>query len=171
MKRTITTMLLLGTFALAAEAQTLHVVVGRVTYDFPASQTGTMTYQDGTALTIMGKTFQVADITRMYVDQQDVTDNSITVSYQGEEASVTVAGNVARYVTPTVSGAHVSLEQSDEVGEATCGEITYALSGASTDGSFAMTGSTRLRSSSTALHSPTPRPQSTYRTASVSASA
>lgn len=141
MKRTITTMLLLGTLTLAAEAQTLHVVVGRVTYDFPATQTGTMTYQDGTALTIMGKTFQVADITRMYVDQQDVTDNSVTVSYQGAEASVTVAGNVARYVTPTVSGAHVSLEQSDEVGETTCGEITYALSGASTDGSFALTGS------------------------------
>ena len=134
-------MLLLGTLALTAEAQTLHVVVGRVTYDFPAAQTGTMTYQDSTALTIMGKTFQVADITRMYVDQQDVTDNSVTVSYQDAEASVTVAGNVARYVTPTVSGAHVSLVQSDEVDETTCGEITYALSGASTDGSFAMTGS------------------------------
>lgn len=141
MKRILTSISLLGSLALGAEAQTLHVVVGRVTYDFPAAQTGNMTYKDGTSLAIMGKTFAVADISRMYVDQSEVTDNSVTVSYQGSEASVTVAGNVARYVTPAVSGAHVSLLQGDEVGDATCGEITYALSGTSSDGSFALTGS------------------------------
>jgi hypothetical protein len=50
---------------------------------------------------------------------------------------VTVAGNVAQYVTPTVSGAHVSIAQSDELAE----EITYTLSGTSNDGEFYMSGS------------------------------
>lgn len=141
MKRILTTMLLLGSLALGAEAQTLHVVVGQVTYDFPATQAGAMTYHDGTSLTIMGKTFALTDVTRIYVDQGEVTDNSVTINYQGAAASVTVAGNVARYVTPMVSGAHVSVVQSSEVGDATCGEITYALSGETTDGAFVLTGS------------------------------
>ncbi len=141
MKRILTTLFLSVSLSLCAEAQTLHVVVGQVTYDFPAAQTGDMTYQDGTTLTIMGRTFDVADITRMYVDQSDVSDNTVTVSYQGATASVAVAGNVARYVEPTLIGAHVSISQSADVDDATCGEITYALSGASADGSFALDGS------------------------------
>ena len=39
--------------AITAMAQTLNVQVGNVTYQFPASQTGEMTYNDGTTLTIL----------------------------------------------------------------------------------------------------------------------
>ena len=63
------------------------------------------------------------------------------VEYAGETALVTVAGNVACYVTPTVSGAHVAIEQSSDVSGDTCGEITYSLSGWSDDGEFYMDGS------------------------------
>ncbi len=126
---------------LGAAAQTLNVVSGNVTYAFPATQTGTMTYQDGETLTIMGKTFSAADITRMYVDNSEVTDNSVGVSYSGTTATVTVAGNVAQYVTPTITGAHVSIVQSSEVSDDVCGEITYTLAGSSTDGEFTMEGS------------------------------
>lgn len=125
----------------AATAQTLNIVVGSVTYAVPASQAGDMTYQDGATLTVMGKTLQVSDITRMYVDNSAVTDNSVTVEYDGSGASVLVAGNVMRYIDATVSGAHVSVAQSADVSDETCGEITYALSGASTDGEFYMEGS------------------------------
>ncbi len=141
MNRIITTLLLSGTMAVSAGAQTLNVVVGQVTYAFPATQTGYMPYQNGNTLTVMGKSFSVDDITRMYVDYSDVTDNSVTVSYQGTEAAVVVAGNVARYVQPTLSGAHVSIVQSDEVSDTTCGEIVYTLSGTSADGAFVMEGS------------------------------
>lgn len=128
--------------ALAAEAQTLNVVVGNVTYAIPAAEAGDMTYDaDGNSLTIMGRTFGIADITRMYVDDTAVTDNGVAISFDGTQASVVVAGNVARYVVPSVSGAHVTIDQSGEVGDATCGEITYALSGTSTDGSFTLNGS------------------------------
>ena len=122
---------------IAATAQTLNVKVGSVVYQFPASQAGDMTYSDGTTLTIMGKAFTLSDISSMTIDNTEVTDNSIGVAYDGSSALVTVAGNVAQYVTPTVSGAHVSIAQSDDLTE----EITYTLSGTSTDGEFYMSGS------------------------------
>ena len=122
---------------IAAGAQTLNVKVGSVTYQFPASQTGEMTYANGETVTIMGKTFTLTDITAMTVDNSKVSDGTIGVSYDGSTASVTVAGNVAQYVTPTVSGAHVSIAQSDNLAE----EITYTLSGTSADGEFYMSGS------------------------------
>ena len=100
-----------------------------------------MTYTQGKQLTVMGKTLDLSDITRMYVDQSDVEDNTVVVSYSGSVAKVVVAGNVAQFVQPTVSGANVELTQSDAVGDDVCGEITYVLSGASTDGSFTLNGS------------------------------
>lgn len=121
----------------SAWAQTLNVNVGNVTYQFPASQTGEMTYADGTTLTIMGKVFTISDITSISIDKSEVTDNTVSVAYNGTSATVTVAGNVAQYLTPTVSGAHVSIAQSDDLAE----EITYTLSGTSSDGEFYMSGS------------------------------
>ena len=64
-------------------------------------------------------------------------DNSVTVSYNGSTATVTVDDNVAQYLTVTQSGAHVSIAQSSAVAE----EITYTLTGTSTDGEFYMSGS------------------------------
>ena len=124
----------------AAGAQTLNVQVGNVTYLFPAAKTGEMTYDNGTAVTIMGKTFALSEIDAMTVDNTNVTDNSVGVSYDGTTATVTVAGNVAQYVTPTVNGAHVTIDQTntDAVDD---DEITYTLSGTTADGEFALSGS------------------------------
>lgn len=69
--------------SLGTAAQTLNVVVGEVTYKIPASQAGSMDYADGSRLTILGKTFQLKEVTRMYVDHSDVTDNSVNVTYNG----------------------------------------------------------------------------------------
>ena len=57
---------------IVAGAQTLNVQVGDVTYQFPAAQTGDMTYSNGTTLTIMGKEFAISDITGMVVDKSEV---------------------------------------------------------------------------------------------------
>ena len=121
---------------IAATGQTLNVKMGSVTYQFPSSQTGDMTYADGQTVTIMGKTFSLDAIDAMTVDDSSVADGTIAVNYSGTAASVTVAGNVAQYVTPTVSGAHVSIVQSDDLDQ----EITYSLSGSSTDGEFYLSG-------------------------------
>lgn len=106
---------------MATMAQTLNVKVGSVTYQFPASQTGEMTYTDGTTLTILNKSFALSEITNMVVDDSNVTDNTVSVVYDGDAAQVTVAGNIAQYITPTISGAHVNIAQGSDVDE----EITY----------------------------------------------
>ena len=125
---------------MTAAAQTLNVTVGEVTYQFPAAQTGAMTFAGGSTLTIMGREFALSDISSMYIDETTVTDNLVSVVYNGTSATVTVAGNVAQYVTPTVSGAHVTIAQSNTAAVDN-DEITYQLSGSSTDGEFALSGS------------------------------
>ena len=121
---------------ITAMAQTLNVKIGSVTYQFPASQTGDMYYSDGSTLTIMGKTFTLSEIDAMTVDNAEVTDNTVSVIYDGTSASVVISGNVARHLTPTVNGAHVSIAQDDDLAS----EITYTLNGSSTDGEFYMSG-------------------------------
>ena len=61
----------------------------------------------------MGKTFSLSDIDAMTVDNAEVTDNRVTVEYESSSAKVYVAGNVAKYVSPTINGAHVTIAQSN----------------------------------------------------------
>lgn len=141
MKKMVMTIVMSAVMALGAYAQTLNVSIGNVTYAFPSADAGDMTYQNGSSLTIMGKTFDVSDVSKMTVDDSDVETGSVVVKYSGNEANVTIAGDVAQYVSATVSGAHVSIIQSADVSDTTCGEITYSLSGTSSDGEFYMEGS------------------------------
>ena len=119
------------------KAQTLNIEVGQVTYLFPAEQAGIMNYTDGSTLTVMDKVFALAEVGEMYVNETSVVDNTVSVVYNGGTATVFVAGNVAKYLIISVSGAHVNIAQSEDVAE----EITYTLSGSSTDGEFYMSGS------------------------------
>ena len=139
MKR-IATLLLAAVATVVAAAQTLNVQVGSVTYQIPAAEAGQMIYSDGASVTILNKVYALSDVTRMYVDASEVEANTVSVAYDGTAATVLVAGNIAQYVTPTVSGAHVTIAQSSEVSDDTCGEITYSLAGSSTDGSFTLEG-------------------------------
>ena len=118
-------------------AQTLNVQAGSVTYQFPAEQADVMSYSNGTTLTIMDKVFALAEVGSMYVNDAAVEDNTVNVVYNGSSAAITVAGNVAKYLTVSVSGAHVDIAQSEDLAE----EITYTLSGSSSDGEFYMSGS------------------------------
>ena len=118
-------------------AQTMNIRVGQVTYQFPAEQTDVMNYTDGSTLTVMNKVFALTEVEEMYVDGTTVVDNMVSVAYDESSAVVTVAGNVAAYLTISVNGAHVNIAQSEDVVE----EITYTLSGSSTDGEFYMSGS------------------------------
>ena len=138
MKKILT--ILSALLTITAGAQTLNVTVGNVIYQFPATQTGDMTFTDGTTLTVMGKSFTLADVAGIAVDDSEVTDNLVSIVYGASSATVYVAGNVAQYVTPSVSGAHVTITQSntDAVDN---DEITYQLSGSTTDGSLVLNGS------------------------------
>lgn len=61
----------------------------------------------------------------------------VTVVYNGDTATVTVDSSVMQYLTVTQQGAHVSIAQSSNLAS----EITYNLSGSSSDGGFYMSGS------------------------------
>ncbi len=126
---------------LTVGAQTLNVSVGNVTYQFPSTQTGDMTFSDGTTLTIMNKAFTLKEITGMSVDETSVTDNLVSIVYStSDKATVTIAGNVAQYVTASVDGNHVTITPTNT--DAVDGdEITYQLSGSTANGSLTMSGS------------------------------
>ena len=64
-------------------------------------------------------------------------NNTVEVVYNGDTAIVSVAENVTKYLTVTQQGAHVSIVQGSDLAS----EITYNLSGTSTDGGFYMAGS------------------------------
>jgi hypothetical protein len=98
-----------------AKAQTMNVSVGSVTDQYPASQTGEMTFIGGSVMSILGKNYNVSDITKMWTDETQVEDNEVNVVYDGNAALVYVAGNIAQYVTVSVSGAHVSITQSADI--------------------------------------------------------
>lgn len=118
------------------QAQTMNIVVGEVTYRIPAAEAGNMTYTDGTSLTVLGKTFSLSEVDRMYVDDTSVTPGSVSVVYNGSSAAVSVAGNCMQHLSVTASGATVSILQADGLTE----EVTYTLSGSSTNGSFYLDG-------------------------------
>ena len=62
---------------------------------------------------------------------------NVSVVYSGSAATVTADSIASQYLTITQSGAHVSIAQSDSLAT----EITYNLSGTSSDGEFYMSGS------------------------------
>ena len=112
--------------------QTMWVVTGDVSWAFTTEQLETITYSNGTSFTAQGKTFNVADVDQIYVDNTPVPDNTVKVTYNGNTAKVIVAGNIAKNMTASVNGAHVVALQDANVAE----EITYTLTGSSTNGSF-----------------------------------
>ena len=134
----ILTLVAVACMAITATAQTFNIQTGIVRTVVAAADAGEMTYSDGgKTLTVCGKSFSVSDISRMYTDNTTVVGSTVTIDYKGTTAEVIVAGDIARYLTITNEGAHISIVQSDDVTE----EITYTLSGTSSDGEFYMAGS------------------------------
>ena len=115
---------------------TLNVVESQTIFQIPAGQAGEMIYEDGQTLTILGRAFTLADISQMYIDDTEVKDSTVTVSYADDSAQILVAGNVAQYITVTANAAHVTLSLDGSLPF----EITYSLSGECSDGEFAMSG-------------------------------
>lgn len=137
----IFTLILSGLLTIfGVSAQTLHVENGSVSYNFPAAVAGEMTFGTN-SITVLGREMALVETTKMWVDETIVEDNVVIVSYSEGSAHVDISGNIANYVVADVVGGHVTITQSIDVSEATCGEITYRLSGVSTDGSFALAGS------------------------------
>lgn len=125
---------------LMTNAQSINFSNGSVVYNFPAEITGEMTFS-GESITVVNRIFDLSEWSQIKVNDEKLTDNTVTVEFSDSQAKVSIAGNIAQYVNASVEGSHVSLEQSDLVSESTCGEITYILSGNSSDGSLTLFGS------------------------------
>lgn len=124
-----------------AHAQTLSINCGNVSYLFDSSQTGVMNYSNASELTILGNKFKIKEIKSITTTDQSIADNTVSVVYGYSSASVKIAGNIAQYVNVDVEYGHVSIKQSSDVSDTTCGEITYVLSGDCTNGEFSLEGS------------------------------
>ena len=64
------------------------------------------------------------------------SDYGVNVVYSGDTATVSVGDSAAQYLTVSQQGAHVSIAQGSDLAT----EITYNLSGSSSDGGFYMEG-------------------------------
>ena len=125
--------------AISAGAQTLNIYTDHVKTAVTATA-DRLPYTDGTYVTICDKAFAISDIDSMVVDDVSVADNTILVEYSDDEAYVTIAGNIAKYITTEINGAHVAIIQSADVTE----ELTYTLQGSSSNGSFWMDGELKI---------------------------
>ena len=122
---------------IGAQAQTMNINQGSVTYAIPAAQAGQMPFAGGLTLDVGERTYTLNDITSITIDDSEVKAGTVGISYNGETAHVVIAGDLAPYVEATVKGAHVALTQAaDYQGE----EITYVLSGQTDNGSLWMDG-------------------------------
>lgn len=130
--------LMIGTSSLYAES--LLVGSNGINYSFNSEQTGVMEYADGSSVCIQGKTFPLSSVSSMRVTDNVVADNVVIIEYTEGNPEITVAGNIARYLDVTASGTHVTVAQSDDVADDSCGEISYILSGECSDGSFTLSG-------------------------------
>jgi hypothetical protein len=136
MKKNLFALIAAMAWGISGNAQVLKVVVGDVSYHIPATLAGDMLFNKGESVTILDKEYPLSDITEMTVEEGEVTPASVGITYAANGAHVTVSGDVARYLTVTVDGGNVSILQSDDLAD----EITYTLTGESSDGSFFMDG-------------------------------
>ena len=123
------------------DAQTLSITTGSGTKTYDAADltsSSPATFSNGTTMTIGSDTYTLSDITSAGAGTLDA--NEVHIIYNGSAATVIVASNIASYVSATVSGGHVTITQSNTA--AVDGdEITYVLSGTTTDGSLTLAGS------------------------------
>ena len=145
MRRTILSIVAL-VLTITTWGQTLKITTSSGTKEYQASQvtaSSPVTFAGGSTLTVTGDVFTISDITNMLVagsSSLDVEANTVNIVYNGSTATVTKADNISNYVTAEVSGAHVTITQTNT--EAIDNdEITYVLSGSTTDGSLTLDGS------------------------------
>ena len=144
MKRILFSVIVL-VLTIAAAGQTLKITTSSGTKEYQASQVTANSpayFTGGNTLTVGNDVFTISDITNMVVvsSTSDAEDNTVNILYNGSTATVTMADNVSNYVTAEVSGAHVTITQSNT--DAVDGdEITYVLSGSTADGSLTLDGS------------------------------
>lgn len=128
-------LVLVAASSLATSAQSLRLSQGEVTVVHSSANTGDMTFGSNSVI-IEGKEYTLDNGTTMEVTREGIDDNTVNIAYNGTTAKVTVAGNIARYLTINASEANVCILASEELQQ----PVAYNLSGTSSNGSFYMDG-------------------------------
>lgn len=128
-------LLFVAASSLAASAQSLRLSQGEVTVVHSSANTGDMVFGSN-SVTIEGKQYSLDNGTTLEVTKDGIDDNTVNIAYNGTAAKVTVAGNIARYLTINASAANVCILASADLQQ----HVAYNLSGTSANGSFYMDG-------------------------------
>lgn len=122
---------------LGGMAQTMKVVQGPVTTLIPSATADDIVFASGGAnFTVMGNTFSTASVSEILFDRSEVQPATLGVRYSESGAQVTVSADVAPLLHITVNGGHVAVLADAALDS----EVTYTLSGSSSNGSFWMDG-------------------------------
>ena len=130
--------------AQSEKTQVLNVYRGHVVWQFPASDLGEKIYfehtDDGNNTPVIGfggSSFRTTAIDSIVVKTAETLPSSVQVNYDDTKGAwVTLAGDVAHYMSATVSGNHVSVVAARDLDK----DVNYVLTGKSTNGSFYMDG-------------------------------
>ena len=118
-------------------AQTMKVVQGPVTTLVPSATAKDIVFSSGGAdFTVMGNTFPTASVSEILFDRSEVQPATLGVRYSESGAQVTVSADIAPLLRITVNGGHVAVLADASLDR----EVTYTLSGTSSNGSFWMDG-------------------------------
>lgn len=123
--------------AAAVSAQSVTVSQGRVHTVFAAEQAAEISVSDGTTLTIGGVDYAAEQTDSIVVDDRQVPTASVSIAWTSDGPQVVLAGDVAPWVSVSVSGNHVTATAADALDQ----EVTYTLSGTAANASFTQQGS------------------------------
>ena len=119
-----------------ATAQRLRIHCGPTTFVTSAEKAGQMSISANGMLQLGETTIATAQIDSITVDRETYNPLAIAVSYSDAGARLIVPCHLKDKLTITVDAAKVGFVQAADLQE----EVTYTLSGTSTNGSFAMDG-------------------------------
>lgn len=122
--------------AFAAQAQTMKIHMSNLTVAVPAAEAGEMTFTDGQTLSIAGTEYAIEDIDSITVSPESVTPRSLEVVWSENVVFVTVTSDIVDKLEGDIDNSHVRFV-ADSLYQK---EITYILSGSSSNGSFTMDG-------------------------------
>ena len=119
-----------------ATAQRLRIHCGPTTFVTSAEKAGQMSIAANGMLQLGETSIATAQIDSITVDRETYNPLAIAVAYSDAGARLTVPCHLKDKLTITVDAAKVGFVQATDLQE----EVTYTLSGTSTNGSFAMDG-------------------------------
>ena len=119
------------------QAQVMYIHQGHTAVAVPMAEAGVMDFAEGATLTVMGHAYTLGAVDSVRIVPTDTyTPDALSIRYAADGAHIVIAASLVDDVALTIDGGHVTAIAQPALQR----EVTYSLSGASADGSFAMDG-------------------------------